>query len=375
MKPRLNKCASFFYKLSEIYLVPLRYVLNKIIGRWMTVLTPKEYGNAKTKFREILIRISLFFVFLLLISPTVVFSILWVVFRLIGDLCLGKQNFLLLKGKYKGLGNNTFATWNVASFLPPCTIVDGVAYSNKRTHKIGEQLKEFHFVCSQEMGGAEARFISKQLKDHFAEFYTYIGKSHAPFLQSGLFFASKEPVLNVHWYPYSVKNMQIVINRSFVIFELSKYYVAMTHPDSTNNSNIETVRHDEIEQMLNTLEQFQDKPIIFCADLNIDRYSSESGYKLLTKKFPDVVLEDYKKCNECKDLVNHPYCPTSIKSNSCITETNLLAHNRFNQKGDVECLSIDFISSDKLLIELAGSDYFYDVSDHHLIKGKIKKTL
>jgi hypothetical protein len=299
------------------------------------------------------------------------------VFRLVGDLCLGKQNFLVLKGNYNGAGNDTFATWNIASFLPPCTLVDGVAYSNKRTEKIGEHLKNFHFVCMQEVGGAEARFLSKQLKNDFAEFYTYLGKSHAPFLQSGLFFASKEPVLNVYWYPYKVKNMQIAINRSFAIFELSKYYVAVTHPDSTNNADIETVRHDEIQQLLETLEQFQDKPIIFCADLNIDRYTNESGYKLLTKEFPDVVLEECQKCDACSDLLKHPYCPTTDRAPNaptpCITDTNLLAYNRFSQKGDVECLSIDFISSNKLSIKLTGTDYFYYLTDHHIVKGKIEK--
>ncbi len=87
------------------------------------------------------------------------------------------------------------------------------------------------------MGGAEARFLSKQLKDDFSEFYTYLGKSHAPFLQSALFFASKEPVLNVHWVPYTVPGMQVVINRSFAVFELKNYYVAITHPDSARSSS------------------------------------------------------------------------------------------------------------------------------------------
>ncbi len=62
----------------------------------MTVLLPGQYGNASSKIAEIFIRIGLGILFLLMIGPVIVTSILWVVFRLIGDLLLGTQNFLLL---------------------------------------------------------------------------------------------------------------------------------------------------------------------------------------------------------------------------------------------------------------------------------------
>ena len=376
MVNKTNRIASFLYRLGEISEIPLRYVLNDIIGRWKTVLAPKQFGNASSKGAEILIRIALGFLFIALIVPVIVGSILWVVFRLFGDLALGKQSYLVLKGNYKGSGNNTFATWNVASFLPPPTLVDGVAYSNQRLIQIGKQLKDFHFVCAQEMGGPEARFVAGQLKDDFAEFYTYLGKSHAPFLQSGLFFASKEPVLNVYWYPYHVKGMQAVINRSFAVFELKNYYVALTHPDSAQGAAGAEVRKGELEQMLKTLEQFKDKPIIFCADLNADRYNNEPGYQLLVAEFPDVILNEYLACSNCGDLTNHSYCPNADKQKGnpnvpCITDTDLLAHNRFGKKTPVECLSIDFFGSNKLKLKLSGSAFFYELTDHHLMKGEI----
>ncbi len=353
MKPKKHSIASFFYKVSEICVVPLRFLLNDIIGRLMTVLKPSEFGNAKTVVAEVFIRIGLAFLILPIIVPVVITAILWVVFRFIGDICLGKQNFLLLKGNYKGPGTKTFATWNVASFLPPCTLVDGVAYSKNRTKLIAAQLKDFHFVCSQEMGGPEARLISKLLKNDFAEFYAYIGKSHTPMLQSGLFFASKELVLNAYWYPYTVPNVQKTINRSYAVFELQNYYVAITHPDSAVGPAGEAVRLAEMQQMLATLATFTDKPIIFCADLNDDWYNPEAkAYQLLIQQFPDLIGNAYP-------------------GKKFMTDTNLLFINRLGKKDPVQNLSIDFFGANKPIITYLGTDYFYYLTDHNIMKGQI----
>src|SRR3990167_8578237 len=153
MIPKTNGLASFFYWVGELCVVPLRFMLNDIVGRLKTVLVAGEFGNARTITGEVFIRIGLALLFVPIIPIVIVASLLWVIFRFIGDLCLGKQYFLLLQGNYKGPGNKRFATWNVASFLPPCTLVDGVAYSNQRTYQIGTYIKDFHFVCCQEMGG------------------------------------------------------------------------------------------------------------------------------------------------------------------------------------------------------------------------------
>mgnify|MGYP000685676127 CR=1 FL=1 len=374
-----NQIASFFYYLAELSEVPLRYVLNDIFGRWMTVLTPNEYGNASSKTAEIFIRIGLGFLFILLIGPVIITSLLWVLLRFIGDIWLWSQQFLLFKGNYSGSGNNTFATWNLASFLPPCTIVDGVAYSNERLKQIGDQIKDFHFFCGQEVGGPEARFLSKHLQDNYMEFYSYIGKSHTPLLQSGLFFASKEAVLNVDWYPYAKKTgRQASIHRGFVVFELQNYYVVVTHPDSAQTSAGITTRNLEIQQLLGDIAEYKDKPIIFCADLNSDRYQNEPGYQLLTAQFPDVILNQYQTCNNCSDLTDHPYCPGADKIGgatniACITDTDILAYNRFNKSGKIECISIDFFgtNSTTFKVNLTGSAFFLDLTDHHLMKGEI----
>jgi hypothetical protein len=372
----MNNVASFFYLLAEGSEVPLRYFLNNIIGRWMTVLVPNQYGNASSKAKEIFIRILLALLAIIMIVPVIIGSILWVIFRYIGDAFLGKNNFILFKGAFSGALNNTFATWNLASFLPPCTLVDGVAYSNKRLLQIANYIKDFDFFCGQEVGGPEARYLAKVLKNNYKEFYSYIGKSNTPLLQSGLFFASKMPVLNVYYYPYSVKGMQIAIHRSFVLFELVDFYVAVTHPDSAQDAAGAEVRYEEIQQMLQTLDSFKDKPILFCADLNSDRYVNEAGYKLLVSKFPDIILQQFGNCKNCKDLTDHSYCPQAddVGGNNqpaCITDTDILAHNRFNKTGDVECISIDFFgsNSDSLKIELLASNFFEDLTDHHLMEG------
>ena len=96
---------------------------------------------------------------------------------------------------------------------------------------------------------------------------------------------------------------------------------------------------------------------------------------MLVAQFPDVILEQYLNCPTCGDLTDHTYCPNADKSsanpNPCITDTDLLVHNRFNEKTPVECLSIDFFGSNKLKLKLSGSSYFYTLTDHHLMKGEI----
>lgn len=353
MKSNIKILASFFYRIAELLILPLMFLTNNIIGRLLTVLIPGKFGNASTIAKEIRIRIGLALLIVPLIIPTLISSILWVVFNFIGDLFLGKQLFLVLKGHYRGPMNNTFATWNVASLLPPCTLVDGVSDSNRRTKAIGELLKDFQFVCCQEMGGAAARYLSKQLKNHFAEFYTYIGKSNYPFISSGLFFATKEPVISVNWYPYQGKDIQKTIRRGLVVFELEQYYVVTTHLDGDNNPDIETVHLEEIQQALKILSTLQ-KPIIFCADLNEDRYNPlAAGYKLLITQFPDVVGD------------------SSFKH--VITDTDLLYHDRFGKKTPVNTSSIDFLSSNQLPIHFLGLSYFYYLTDHYLLKGEIKE--
>lgn len=350
MKPKTKLLASFIYRIAELFVVPLMFLTNNIIGRLLTVLVPCKFGNAATIPREILIRIFLASLIVPLIIPTLISSILWVIFRFIGDLFLGRQPFLFLKGDYKGRYNNNFATWNVASLLPPCTLVDGVSDSRQRIEAIGKELENFQFVCCQEMGGAPARLLSKQLKNHFAEFYTYIGKSNTPFISSGLFFATKEPVISLNWYPYQGANVQKTIRRGLVVFELSQYYVATTHLDSGSDKG--TVRLEEIEQALQIFSTLT-KPIIFCADLNEDRYDPLAlAYQLLITEFPDVVRNSTPK--------------------RVITDTNILYHDRFGKTTPVETSSIDFLSSNELPVKFLGNRFFYYLSDHYIMKGNFQ---
>ena len=73
MKPKKNRVASFFYRVSENCIVPLRFLLNDIIGRLLTVLKPGEFGNAKSIVVEILIRIGLALLVLPIIGFVVAF--------------------------------------------------------------------------------------------------------------------------------------------------------------------------------------------------------------------------------------------------------------------------------------------------------------
>ncbi len=352
--PQESQLASRVYRVAEVLQIPLYCLLNTIVGRLCTVLTPGKFGNY-TQGWERARRALLIVAFIPVASVTVPCTLLAVVFNVIGDLCLGDQPSLLLPGKYTGEKKNTFATFNMSTLLPNMTLNDGGEYSDARLKEIAALLKEFHFVCGQEVDGDSARFFADELNAHFTEFHTYLGKSNAPLgLPSGLFFAAKEKVLSITLVPFTGP-VQKAIKRQLVIFELETYCVATMHLDSGSGFEVTQMHISEITQAKEALRNLK-KQVILCGDFNEDRYKTTPAYTLLTDDFVDCMAES----------------PIGQKIETC---TDKLVLERLGKKQSPSSESIDYITYPKkqtqLKIKFVGTEYGFYLSDHRLVKGEI----
>lgn len=337
--------ASRVFQVAEWMQIPLYCQLNWVVGRCLTVLTPGEFGNCHYKIVELAWRMALIGAGFLGSTFTIATSITAVGANCLGDYLLGSQPYLYFKGNYSGENQSTFATWNMSTLLPTMTMSDGMDYSNQRVKEISKQLKDFQFVCGQEVDGASARFLAQELKNDFKEFYTYLGKSNAPLLSSGLFFASKEKVQSVKVIPFT-GHVQKTIKRELVIFEFKDYCVAMMHLDS-GNGNLSTVHALEIEQADQELAKYN-KPVIWCGDFNEDRNQKSSAYQALTKHFVDCIPDDTVTC------------------------TDALERERLGKKPPISQQSIDYIlhKRDQPICAFVKAKHFKNLSDHSLIIGK-----
>lgn len=345
-----SQVANVCYHAAEVLQIPLYYFCNPLIGRIKTVLTPGKFGNYDNKTVEIIRRIGLILFSPIVVGGVIVCSPLYLICYRLGDIALGTIPYLRLNGSYRGKKNHHFATFNMSTLLPTMTLTDGVEYSHARLSQIANKIQDFHFVCGQEVDGASARFFSRMLHADFSEFYTYLGKSNVPYLPSGLFFAAKEPVKNVTVIPYQ-GNVQRSIRRLLTIFELEAYSVAVTHLDGGLGA---PVHIEEIHQIASHLRTIS-KPVILCGDFNEDRYQNTPAQQALKEHFIDYIGES---------------------SNVVITCTDALEKERYGNETPPSKLSIDYIlrrKSDTIELAFTGTEYDFNMSDHHLVKGSIQR--
>ena|GEM_PF-6443175 len=317
----------------------------------MTVLIPGEFGNYNNKTVEIIRRIFLVLLSPILVVATLIGSLSAIVFNLVGDVLLVKQPYLCLLGNYRGAKQSKIATFNMATLLPPMTPIDGVDYCSERLKNIANDLRNFQFVCGQEVDGASARFFAKELKNDFAVFYTYLGKSNAPLIPSGLFFASKEKPLSVNVVPFTAPSVQKAIKREVVIFEFEKFCVATMHLDGGDGPQVIQTHLAEIQQAAAALKTYN-KPVILCGDFNENRYAPSSAYQELMKHFNDPIaaIPDFMTC------------------------TNELKLERFGKDEPPTLESIDYIAPTKdspLTLRDLQKLYRFNNSDHSLVSASI----
>jgi endonuclease/exonuclease/phosphatase family metal-dependent hydrolase len=344
-----NWAASSAYRVAEVCQRPLYYVFNDIVARWYTVLTPGTFGNYDNRYVEIFRRCLLVVVMIPAGPVAIVGAVVAVGCNYLGDYLLGNRPYIRVEGEYMGEKINRCATFNMATLLPTMTLTDGVDYSSKRVRNIAALIKDFHFVCGQEVDGDSAEILIHELKAYYREFVTHIGGSNAPLIPSGLFFACKEKVINVRVVPLAVPGVQTTVKRLLVIFELETYCVATMHLDSGSGKNLAEVHQKEIEVAKAELKECT-KDVILCGDFNEDRRKPSIAYKTLTDGYVDCLAHS-----------------------TFFTCSDALEKERYGQ-GPVTQSSIDYITyrkGQKLKAQSDGISRGPGLSDHVLVKGAL----
>ncbi len=116
-----------------------------------------------------------------------------------------------------------------------------------------EGIKEFileqdaDLVCLQEAWDPDLRgYLLRELKGEYPYIHTKIGYSWWG-LDSGLFVASKHPILDSEHIPYSVKGQDWVIHRGVFTFKIGPHKIGVTHMQSGLNKK--EIRRQQVAQI------------------------------------------------------------------------------------------------------------------------------
>lgn len=279
---------------------PFRYITIPFL-RMYTAIRPGEFGNCNSYFLEKVRRI-----FCIIFSVTLL--PIAVPMALFGGLvdCAGnyiKQNpYYYVQGKAQEImpgSQNKFYSLNACDFwggIPlPC---GGQRTSSERIDELCQRLQKIDagIVVLQEMGFDAALTLIDKLKKEYAHFFTQIGPN--PWMmESGLFLASKFPILQVGFIPFPG---QSGIRRGAFYVETPSFifFTAHLHPDDTAKD--QGIRKDQlnlITKKMHEMKKSTGKPCFIMGDFNIkktgqqgDEYSS-SGievdyYDSYPKKYP-----------------------------------------------------------------------------------------
>ncbi len=211
----------------------------------------------------------------------------------------------------KGL---TLLNWNVC-FLPGKLpiLFGGVLPWSLRIEKVTSRIEQLDpdIVCLQEVFEEKsALLLYEGLKERYTHFYLSIGPRNFGLspsslgLGSGLFVASKYPISNPSYHPFT--DSQDYMKRgvfSFTLKENNQYiaHIYTSHLAAFNTGPSPSYRKKQLEQILGLIkEKNTDCPVLLCGDLNIPYNSLEPAEHLLKEHF----INPYNKCHQIPCLEN-----------------------------------------------------------------------
>ena len=170
-------------------------------------------------------------------------------------------------------------------------------------------------VCLQEVFEEKsAEILYERLKDKYSHFYLSIGPRNFGLspeslgLGSGLFVASKYPISNASYHPFT--SCEDYMKRGVFAFSLHQdnrdvAHIYTTHLAAFNTASSPSYRKKQLEQILTLMKariQTSDTecPVLLCGDLNIPYSSHEPAEEMLTEHF----LNTYNRCHRTLCLEN-----------------------------------------------------------------------
>ncbi len=274
-----------------------------LIASTVTAIRPGEYGQCEYRVLEILKRILLCAAAAATLPLTLSLALLGTALHRIGDALTGEP-FIYLQGtapeKINGLQQDRFLTLNACLFAGGLPIfLGGMPSGKERIPALAALIKENDpdILCLQEMSPYLSHELYLALKNHYAHFYIDIG-SKAFQLESGLFFASKRPIVRPpQFIPFQAQSNGI--HRGFFCFETPSAWVVGTHLQSCQSKENQAMRRDQLDQIrkaIQALPKNPPKPCFLMGDLNISR--GEAPYDEYTGlKIEEDFIDPYKRAH------------------------------------------------------------------------------
>ena len=309
---------------------PFDYTMERVIEILVSSKRPllkKTYNPKKVSF----IASTVFF---LIIIP---FSLICFAAASLFDFFSGRRKFTsTLDPVAESRDVKKILSWNVCGLYGGlCMAFGGVKKVNDRMKLIVEKIKEMDadLIALYEVSEPMALLLEKKLKSNYLEFYSRIRRDPLLRLDSGLFIASKQKILN----PKTINlPLGAMVKRALFSFEIGEKHFLTTHLQPGSRQEDIATRKRQVEVIK---KEFKSNSILM-GDLNIERGEDE---------FKDLELDSLAK-----------------DSLDASMET---ATDRFN--GDDVAQSIDYILSGKDIKLKVALDKVYDddnaLSDHHAL--------
>lgn len=221
----------------------------------------------------------------------------------------------------------------------------GIAPWETRVQRIAKVIKKKNcdIVCLQEIHDEESAFVLfRTLKRQYPYFYLNIGADNAVVdpdeisMDSGLFVASKYPILEPRFVRFESDGRQKGIHKGFfygtlVLNEKPFCYLISTHLNPHDNETAIRVREEEAQMIVQTIETLQKDlplPAIVVGDLNVVYGSQEWKNSILNRAFIDGYSNKHPTCTDYfNDLVWTPIRERSqVKNKDYIYDYALMYH-------------------------------------------------
>jgi endonuclease/exonuclease/phosphatase family metal-dependent hydrolase len=207
-------------------------------------------------------------------------------------------------------GNDKFMTLNACMLWGGLPIpLGGMRPPRARMEKLAEKIRaeDPDVVVMQELAFDPAHQLYGKIKDRYAHFFTRIGPN-PPLMESGLFVASKYPVLGAGFIPFPG---QFGIKRGAFWIETPKCFVFTTHLEFGHGRDGAAKRKEQTDLIWEKIKTFREKkPCFLLGDLNMD----ESHYQELGlgEKFQNPYLDKHPTIDEktatCTNVINAHIC-------------------------------------------------------------------
>ncbi len=273
-------------------LKPMHYASELFIHSYFTPIRPGEFGNLSTETLEKVSR-AFKFVFCVVSCPVAIMG-LAVGYALdsLGDY-LTQKNYMRLVGNGKEKKEtprsnfenippvDRFMTLNACMLWGGLPILfGGVRPARERIDQMAELIlaQKSDVAIMQEMSFEAGLSLWDKLKDTYAQGFTRIGPMPGLALDSGLFIASKFPIVKEPVFHPLPSNK--LIQRGVFYFETEHRAVFVTHleaGDEPESVSMRKVQLEEIATIMKEVQKDSNKDCLLLGDLNIQMQDLAQG--------------------------------------------------------------------------------------------------